>query len=479
VRQEGLSSPGGEAYFWFGHVNYKWLGLLNHIVKNPDELYLHATVGADLYYPEVQVPYPNDFNNKWIFYALIYKDGRLKFYINGKLIASKKIKVDYFSQYAALGRHWWFYDNEERTSARFTGAFDEVKIYKRALTEEELNSKCKTYIDYPNFINTDRLVFVENAHKADSAIRLTGNQLQERGAVWFDTPVYVDDNFWTEFSFKFTDGNDFSNSEGSEPGADGIAFVIQNQGNHAIGVWGGDIGYGMLNNAVAIEYDTYYNGRNQIVDYFDPNGNHIALQVAHNGIIKAEHSPDYKLAIDTSIIKMKNGLVYHSRIEYNHQQKNLKVYLSKDNVFTVPVIDYSPIDLTDYINSSDNSAYIGFTSATGSASERHLLLNWKFCSQATPMTEVKVIHTHKETAVVPNPASDYISLNIENSIGDIASIEITNYIGIKYLSLNRNELTGKYNGNTLIINVSQLPKGLYFVKINFDKNVLLKKFIKN
>jgi len=477
VKEEGMSSPGGEGYIWFGHVQNKWLGLLNHVYYGKNVRYLHATVGSYNTDNCISIVSDTNYMNKWVYYAMIYKNGVLKFYINAKLIGEKNMKIDYSDKHAALGRHWWFYDSEERTSARFTGAIDEVKIYKHALTKDELTDKlkipCKTYLNYSNFNNPDRLIFVDDARKQDSAIRLTSNQIKKRGAVWFDTPVYIDDDFWTEFSFKFTNGNDFNNPDGSEPGADGIAFVIQNQGNYAVGLLGGDIGYSSLHNAVAIEYDTYANDENQIENYFDPNGNHVALQVSHNGVISSKHTKEYNLAINNPQFKFENDVVYYSRIEYNNEQKRIKVYVSKDTVFLLPLINYSPIDLTNYMHSRDNTAYIGFTSATGSSEENHLLLSWKYCSQATPISGINIIEqSDGNTLLSPNPAQDLISVIFDELSEEILKIEVINSIGRKF------DLKYILTDNRVNINISELEKGLYFVKIYTKSQILIKKFIK-
>ncbi len=42
----------------------------------------------------------------------------------------------------ALYRSWWVYDGEQRTSSRFTGAIDEVEIWKRALSDNEVLAEC-------------------------------------------------------------------------------------------------------------------------------------------------------------------------------------------------------------------------------------------------------------------------------------------------------------------------------------------------
>ena len=157
VKEEGMSSPGGEGYIWFGHVQNKWLGLLNHVYYGKNERYLHTTVGSYNTDNCISIVSDTNYMNKWVFYSMIYKNGVLKFYIDGKLIGEKKMKIDYSDKHAALGRHWWTYDSEERTSARFTGAIDEVKIYKHALTIEEIKEEFdgpSLYFQFPDTLAT-------------------------------------------------------------------------------------------------------------------------------------------------------------------------------------------------------------------------------------------------------------------------------------------------------------------------------------
>jgi hypothetical protein len=59
-----------------------------------------------------------------------------KYKINGKLTPlGETVKRNY--RKAALGRHWWS-DNTAGNSSRFVGSFDDVRIYNRNLTAEEI-----------------------------------------------------------------------------------------------------------------------------------------------------------------------------------------------------------------------------------------------------------------------------------------------------------------------------------------------------
>jgi len=55
-------------------------------------------------------------------------------------------------------------------------------------------------------------------------------------------------------------------------GADGLAFVIQAFHETALGGPGRNLGYGGIQNSVAVEFDTYYNH-----DALEPHENHVAV----------------------------------------------------------------------------------------------------------------------------------------------------------------------------------------------------------
>lgn len=477
VKEDDMSSEGGEGYFWFGHVQEQWLGLLNHVFYGQNQRYIHATVGSYDTRTCISTESNTVFRNHWFKYDLVYDGTFLKFYINGNRISQKQMDIDYSKKNGALARHWWNYDGEERTSARFTGAMDEVKIYKRALTDEELSIDsipCRTWINYPNFNYTRKLNMAARAKKQDSLLTLTGNSINEIGVVWYADKIPINESFQTEFSFIFDHGNNFNNDDGSLPGADGIAFVIQNESSYSIGSYGGDIGYGGMNNAVAIEYDTYHNGPQQIVNYNDPNGNHIAVQIPVFNKISAKHSPENTLAINDKILEIKNGKRYYSRIEYNHIDKNLKVYISENNFFFLlsPVIEINQFSLPDYIGNDE--AYIGFTSATGSATERHNLLHWTFCSDAQPISSnPNPSSIFNDIIFHQNPVNDVLRLSIPIEI-DVLSFEILNTLGQSIIVRNIiSDRSGLYE-----INTSSLVHGLYFINVYSKLRNYQSKFIK-
>ena len=80
----------------------------------------------------------NGVNNNWVHFVLTGTQQSTAGYINGQIVDSAEALVSYSGGNAALGREWW--DNGEATSTRFNGSLDDVRIYDRALSAEEVQA---------------------------------------------------------------------------------------------------------------------------------------------------------------------------------------------------------------------------------------------------------------------------------------------------------------------------------------------------
>ena len=60
-------------------------------------------------------------------------------YVNGSKVGEKNVSYQGVvnPSLAALGRHWW--NSGRWSSTRFVGSIDEVRLYNRALSEQEIN----------------------------------------------------------------------------------------------------------------------------------------------------------------------------------------------------------------------------------------------------------------------------------------------------------------------------------------------------
>jgi hypothetical protein len=67
---------------------------------------------------------------------MTFRDGELHAYKDGERVGNTPARIWVPGRKAALARHWW--GDGEGTSTRFQGAMDDVRIYDRALTAEQV-----------------------------------------------------------------------------------------------------------------------------------------------------------------------------------------------------------------------------------------------------------------------------------------------------------------------------------------------------
>jgi hypothetical protein len=481
-----MSGTPGEGYIFFGNHVSSWFGILHHTFSssssNKD---LQFAVGATQNIEPLPIisAFNNSYQNKWVHYVLVYKDSILSAYINNELIGQKKQVVDIAMDSGAIARHWWHYDGVYyRTSARLTAVFDEVKIYKKALTDDEIENEHRlcTYepFKYENFSNVNNILFSGDAVKKDNFIRLTPADYNKSGAVWYYTKLPVGDGFTTDYSFKFSNGNNALSQDSSLPGADGIVFVIQNFGSKPLGLYGHGIGYHGIPNALAIELDTYANDEKQMNNNHDPNGNHLAVMCSSNNPVSSDHNSSSNLAVNESILTIQADKIYYARIEYDNILSNLKVYLDTINQFTKPVLVLGSFDLSKNINLDKNgSAYMGFTAATGSAYENHDLLSWKICLYDKQLTDIENNNIKdNEIYPAPNPFDLNITFNYEVINPSNVGLNIYDFLGRNiYCLISEFKESGKY---TAIWNSNNYSAGFYFYTLKIGNEIISGKIMK-
>ncbi len=184
-------------------------------------------------------------------------------------------------------------------------------------------------------------------------------------------------------------------------GGDGFAFVLHSdrRGAKAIGGNGENLGFGGIENSIAIKFDTWTNtqeGSN------DPFHDHISIHSASKGIntSNAKTMLGYWRPIDLA-----DGRQHTVRIQYFPSiveyytaymtaNDNLLPYL-KDNgegrrlgtlaIFidngidkTEPIVAI-PLNLSILLDLPQSMAYVGFTASTGLKWETHDILEWQWC----------------------------------------------------------------------------------------------------
>ncbi len=212
---------------------------------------------------------------------------------------------------------------------------------------------------FTDFSDVSALNLVGNAVQSGTALRLTPSLLSQTGAAWYGSQIAVGGGFTTDFTFRI------SNLQNT--GSDGFTFAVQNSSGTAMGLGGGDVGYGGIANSVAVKFDTHQNGGEPMAPF-------VSVQAGGNA------SASGALATAASIPNIKDTAIHTARIQY--APGTMTVFL--DNMST-PVLNVSLL-LSSLISLNDGEAYVGFTAATGGGFENHDILSWSVTSVPEPGT---------------------------------------------------------------------------------------------
>ncbi|MDA3843885.1 MAG: T9SS type A sorting domain-containing protein [Candidatus Kapabacteria bacterium] len=158
VKQDYLTAYYGEGYLWFGNHNVGWFGIMNHVDQSSSstKLYINYAVGANTenIAPLAYEYDPAKNNDVWMFLCFTYHQGKIKGYFNGKYFGAINQEVNISQAEAAIARHWW----SGRSSARFTGEIDDVRIYNIYLEDDQIDS---IYKEYDTFLKIQGSDFCE------------------------------------------------------------------------------------------------------------------------------------------------------------------------------------------------------------------------------------------------------------------------------------------------------------------------------
>ncbi|HKP74285.1 MAG TPA: Ig-like domain-containing protein [Longimicrobiaceae bacterium] len=221
-------------------------------------------------------------------------------------------------------------------------------------------------------LTTGMALFGSATFLGTCGVRLTPSVNWVTGTAWLTTRQMVANGFESRFSFRMSDPGpaDLLVGGNTEPGADGIVFVIQNQSANATGVEGVGIGYAGIASSIAVEFDTWLNGGEQ-----DPNGNHISIHT--NGTGPNSTSETYSIGSVTVPGDWYDNQVHQVVVRY--VPGTMTVTLDGVTMLTVPVT------LTNIGGSSilgaDGTAWAGFTAGTGGAYGTHDILSWEMITQ--------------------------------------------------------------------------------------------------
>lgn len=222
-------------------------------------------------------------------------------------------------------------------------------------------------------INFATMTLNGSTRRDGSDIVLTTSNPNQAGSAFISIPTGINSStsFSAAFEFSITNPqNDFLTNPNA--GGDGLTFVVHNDaaGATALGTVGGGLGYGGINSSVAVEFDTWDGGRD-----VDPNDNHVGINT--NGSMASLVTSDPGVTLETASSAF-------AWVDYDGSI--LDVFFNTTNAKPGSALLSSAFDLTNI----GDSAFFGFTAATGSATAEH---------------RIKSFQLEKETKSKPAPVS--------------------------------------------------------------------------
>ena len=222
---------------------------------------------------------------------------------------------------------------------------------------------------YTDFSSTNGLTLVGNSSQYQNGLRLAPAASWQVGAVWNSSKQFVQTGFETDFTFQISNSTELLHG-------DGFAFVIQNDSLSAIGQAGFNLGYGGINNNIAIEFDTYQNSR-LYHNSDDPSHNHVSVQVI--GAYPYQTDIANSIGYTSDITNMIEGV--HS-VNIKYTDGVLAITFDNQNQPNLSI----PMVIGSFMNSDAGKAWVGFTASTGSGCQNHDILNWSFVETPEPAT---------------------------------------------------------------------------------------------
>ncbi|MFF5081322.1 L-type lectin-domain containing protein [Actinoplanes sp. NPDC000266] len=194
------------------------------------------------------------------------------------------------------------------------------------------------------------LIWSSGGRVDQRVLRLTAGGYKQMGSAWATQKLDVTRSFESTFKVYLHHG---------EPGADGVAFVVQSKGPRALGGWGGGLGYRGIKPSVAIEFDTWQNTN-------DPSSNHLAVVMGGN--------PDFQADTAESGIPL-YGKPFSARVVYDADESLLQVYVKSLSAGSEEQLALEhEVNLADEVEES--GAWVGFTAGTGTALSKQDVYSW-------------------------------------------------------------------------------------------------------
>ena len=279
----------------------------------------------------------------------------------------------------------------------------------------------------------------------------------QSGGVWYNNAIDFSNDF-TIYYQSYFGSNDAD-------GADGMALVIKQNSNPAIGDTGAFIGYGGIDQSLIVEFDTFQNngGADQGPEAFsDPTYDHIAIM--KNGV--ADHASSSNLAGPTQAsdnsVNIEDGVDHEVKIEWISSSQTLNVYFDCNLRLSITE------DFKNTVFEGDNSVYFGFVGSTGGLNNIH-----RVCFNSVSFIENLVLEDETicegENIQIDAsiPSGDSYFWSPEQGVSDINSAspiltptETTTY------TVSVTDICGDPSTQSITINVTQADQAPLFDQID-------------
>jgi len=256
---------------------------------------------------------------------------------------------------------------------------------------------CATPLDFSDFSAPWLFRLSGSATYVDPhTLRLTPAAESQSGGVWLADKIDLSLGLDVVFRFRISNlgGWPVDWSTPPSPGADGLAFVVQNYQPAPVGTPNSGIGYMGIPSSISVEFDTWRNKPETSAQallycdegqpapqglevYCEPDANHISVHSLGEHPNRPEHRPvevetgvyqNPDLGTVTTGIPMEDGQIHMARITYGSDV--LAVYLDD---LTTPKLSVF-VSVPALIGAPDNEAWIGVVAATGGAWAFHDLV---------------------------------------------------------------------------------------------------------
>ncbi len=230
----------------------------------------------------------------------------------------------------------------------------------------------------PNFTHNG------NSYQTDfDCIIITEDRQGQNGSSWYNYKIDLSNDFQIDFDVYL--GNEDTNPQDGNEGADGLVFALQG-GCAAAGGDGSSIGYGGINESIAIEFDSYVNGSNG-----DTDEDHIAI--VSNGSVN--HGDATNLDGPNIVPDFETDVWHTASIQWNATTQTLEVYFN-----SVLSASYTGDIVTDVFAGNPN-VFWGFTAGTGLYYNRHEICLTNYPSNTTILNDVCCNPCNETVQVAP------------------------------------------------------------------------------